>query len=191
MYYYTLNGKSKSRWVGALTDVQDQASENFGLVSGMHLSMQVKARKDKRRTCNSVKWSWLPILCLNQQRTERSCITYLTYQEDYKVGNGEEWTREKKCREYLGAECQSCNHLHHTLCIYKRWKDFTGNLNKMKRRLWRKRKRFLDLKAATCQKDGKYILWQTQQRGTDVTMTLDVPCMKLGSYCDEFLVHDE
>ena len=51
------NGKVKQIVGGSLTDVQDQASENFVSEQDASFYAELYKGRDKRRTCNSVKWS--------------------------------------------------------------------------------------------------------------------------------------
>lgn len=51
------NGKVKQIVGGSLTDVQDQASENFVSEQDASFMQNYIKGRDKRRTCNSVKWS--------------------------------------------------------------------------------------------------------------------------------------
>ena len=172
------NGKVKQIVGGSLTDVQDQASENF--VSEQDASFYAELYKKA-----GIKGGHVILLnghdSLYYESTKEQAILALhTYPGGLQIGGG---VNPENAGEYLSA---GASHVIVTSYVFKDGRISWENLNKMKETVG-KEKLVLDLSCR--RKDGKYyIVTDRWQKFTDVTMTLDI-MKELGSYCDEFLVH--
>ena len=172
------NGKVKQIVGGSLTDVQDQASENF--VSEQDASFYAELYKKA-----GIKGGH--VILLNghdspyyESTKEQALLALHTYSGGLQIGGG---VNSENAGEYLSA---GASHVIVTSYVFKDGRISWENLNKMKETVG-KEKLVLDLSCR--RKDGKYyIVTDRWQKFTDVTMTLDI-MKELGSYCDEFLVH--
>ena len=172
------NGKVKQIVGGSLTDVQDQASENF--VSEQDASFYAELYKKA-----GIKGGH--VILLNghdspyyESTKEQAILALHTYPGGLQIGGG---VNPENAGEYLSA---GASHVIVTSYVFKDGRISWENLNKMKETVG-KEKLVLDLSCR--RKDGKYyIVTDRWQKFTDVTMTLDI-MKELGSYCDEFLVH--
>ena len=172
------NGKVKQIVGGSLTDVQDQASENF--VSEQDASFYAELYKKA-----GIKGGH--VILLNghdspdyESTKEQAILALHTYPGGLQIGGG---VNPENAGEYLSA---GASHVIVTSYVFKDGRISWENLNKMKETVG-KEKLVLDLSCR--RKDGKYyIVTDRWQKFTDVTVTLDI-MKELGSYCDEFLVH--
>lgn len=172
------NGKVKQIVGGSLTDVQDQASENF--VSGQDASFYAELYKKA-----GIKGGH--VILLNghdspyyESTKEQAILALHTYPGGLQIGGG---VNPENAGEYLNA---GASHVIVTSYVFKDGRISWENLKRMKETVG-KEKLVLDLSCR--RKDGKYyIVTDRWQKFTDVTVTLDI-MKELGSYCDEFLVH--
>ena len=172
------NGKVKQIVGGSLTDVQDQASENF--VSEQDASFYAELYKKA-----GIKGGH--VILLNghdspyyESTKEQALLALHTYSGGLQIGGG---VNPENAGEYLDA---GASHVIVTSYVFKDGRISWENLKRMKETVG-KEKLVLDLSCR--RKDGKYyIVTDRWQKFTDVTVTLDI-MKELGSYCDEFLVH--
>ena len=172
------NGKVKQIVGGSLTDVQDQASENF--VSEQDASFYAELYKKA-----GIKGGH--VILLNghdspyyESTKEQAILALHTYPGGLQIGGG---VNPENAGEYLSA---GASHVIVTSYVFKDGRISWENLKRMKETVG-KEKLVLDLSCR--RKDGKYyIVTDRWQKFTDVTVTLDI-MKELGSYCDEFLVH--
>ena len=172
------NGKVKQIVGGSLTDVQDQAKENF--VSEQDAAFYAELYKKA-----GIKGGH--VILLNSldspyyEATKAQALLALgAYPKGLQIGGG---VNPQNAGEYLDA---GASHVIVTSYVFKDGKISWENLNKMKAAAG-KENLVLDLSCR--KKDGKYyIVTDRWQKFTDVTVTLEV-MEELGSYCDEFLVH--
>ena len=158
------NGKVKQIVGGSLTDVQDQASENF--VSEQDASFYAELYKKA-----GIKGGHVILLnghdSLYYESTKEQAILALhTYPGGLQIGGG---VNPENAGEYLSA---GASHVIVTSYVFKDGRISWENLNKMKETVG-KEKLVLDLSCR--RKDGKYyIVTDRWQKFTDVTMTLDI-----------------
>lgn len=172
------NGKVKQIVGGSLTDVQDQAKENF--VSEQDAAFYAELYKKA-----GIKGGH--VILLNSldspyyEATKAQALLALgAYPKGLQIGGG---VNPQNAGEYLDA---GASHVIVTSYVFKDGKISWENLNKMKEAAG-KENLVLDLSCR--KKDGKYyIVTDRWQKFTDVTVTLEV-MEELGSYCDELLVH--
>ena len=172
------NGKVKQIVGGSLTDVQDQAKENF--VSEQDAAFYAELYKKA-----GIKGGH--VILLNSldspyyEATKAQALLALgAYPKGLQIGGG---VNPQNAGEYLDA---GASHVIVTSYVFKDGKISWENLNKMKEAAG---KETLVLDLSCRKKDGKYyIVTDRWQKFTDVTVTLEV-MEELGSYCDEFLVH--
>ena len=172
------NGKVKQIVGGSLTDVQDQASENF--VSEQDASFYAELYKKA-----GIKGGH--VILLNghdspyyESTKEQAILALHTYPGGLQIGGG---VNPENAGEYLSA---GASHVIVTSYVFKDGRISWENLNKMKETVG-KEKLVLDLSCR--RKDGKYyIVTDRWQKFTEEIVTLEL-MEKLGSYCDEFLVH--
>ena len=172
------NGKVKQIVGGSLTDVQDQAKENF--VSEQDAAFYAELYKKA-----GIKGGH--VILLNSldspyyEATKAQALLALgAYPKGLQIGGG---VNPQNAGEYLDA---GASHVIVTSYVFKDGKISWENLTKMKEAAG-KENLVLDLSCR--KKDGKYyIVTDRWQKFTDVTVTLEV-MEELGSYCDEFLVH--
>ena len=172
------NGKVKQIVGGSLTDVQDQAKENF--VSEQDAAFYAEMYKKAGIRGGHV-------ILLNSQDShyyeatkEQALLALRTYPKGLQIGGG---VNPDNAQEYLDA---GASHVIVTSYVFRDGRISWENLSKMKEAAG-KENLVLDLSCR--KKDGKYyIVTDRWQKFTDVIVTLEV-MEKLGSYCDEFLVH--
>lgn len=172
------NGKVKQIVGGSLTDIEDQASENF--VSEQDASFYADLYRKA-----GIKGGH--VILLNghdspyyEATKEQALLALRTYPKGLQIGGG---VNPDNAREYLDA---GASHVIVTSYVFKNGKISWENLNRMKETVG-KENLVLDLSCR--RKDGEYyIVTDRWQKFTDVTVTLEV-MEELGSYCDEFLVH--
>ncbi len=172
------NGKVKQIVGGSLTDVQDQAKENF--VSEQDAAFYAEMYKKAGIRGGHV-------ILLNSQDSpyyeatkEQALLALRTYPKGLQIGGG---VNPDNAQEYLDA---GASHVIVTSYVFRDGRISWKNLSKMKEAAG-KENLVLDLSCR--KKDGKYyIVTDRWQKFTDVIVTLEV-MEKLGSYCDEFLVH--
>ena len=172
------NGKVKQIVGGSLTDVQDQAKENF--VSEQDAAFYAEMYKKAGIRGGHV-------ILLNSQDSlyyeatkAQALLALRTYPGGLQIGGG---VNPDNAQEYLDA---GASHVIVTSYVFRDGRISWENLSKMKEAAG-KENLVLDLSCR--KKDGKYyIVTDRWQKFTDVIVTLEV-MEKLGSYCDEFLVH--
>ncbi len=172
------NGKVKQIVGGSLTDVQDQAKENF--VSEQDAAFYAEMYKKAGIRGGHV-------ILLNSQDSPyyeatkaQALLALRTYPGGLQIGGG---VNPDNAQEYLDA---GASHVIVTSYVFRDGRISWENLSKMKEAAG-KENLVLDLSCR--KKDGKYyIVTDRWQKFTDVIVTLEV-MEKLGSYCDEFLVH--
>ena len=172
------NGKVKQIVGGSLTDVQDQASENF--VSEQDASFYADLYKKA-----GIKGGH--VILLNsydspyyEATKEQALLALRTYPKGLQIGGG---VNPDNAGEYLNA---GASHVIVTSYVFKDGKISWKNLNRMKDTVG-KENLVLDLSCR--KKDGKYyIVTDRWQKFTEVIVTLET-MEELGNYCDEFLVH--
>lgn len=172
------NGKVKQIVGGSLTDVQDQASENF--VSEQDASFYADLYKKA-----GIKGGHVILLNSHDspyyEATKKQALLALrTYPKGLQIGGG---VNPDNAGEYLNA---GASHVIVTSYVFKDGKISWKNLNRMKDAVG-KENLVLDLSCR--KKDGKYyIVTDRWQKFTEVIVTLET-MEELGNYCDEFLVH--
>ena len=172
------NGKVKQIVGGSLTDVQNQAKENF--VSEQDASFYAELYKNA-----GIKGGH--VILLNAQDSPyyeetkaQALLALRTYPKGLQIGGG---VNPDNAQEYLDA---GASHVIVTSYVFKDGRISWENLSRMKETAG-KENLVLDLSCR--KKDGKYyIVTDRWQKFTDVTVTLET-MEELGSYCDEFLVH--
>ena len=158
------NGKVKQIVGGSLTDVQDQASENF--VSEQDASFYAELYKKA-----GIKGGH--VILLNghdspyyESTKEQALLALHTYSGGLQIGGG---VNPENAGEYLDA---GASHVIVTSYVFKDGRISWENLNRMKETVG-KEKLVLDLSCR--RKDGKYyIVTDRWQKFTDVTVTLDI-----------------
>ena len=172
------NGKVKQIVGGSLTDVQDQASENF--VSEQDASFYAELYKKA-----GIKGGH--VILLNghdspyyESTKEQALLALHTYPGGLQIGGG---VNPENAGEYLSA---GASHVIVTSYVFKDGRISWENLNKMKETVG-KEKLVLDLSCR--RKDGKYYIvtdrWQKFTEEVVTPETLD----KLAEYCSEYLIH--
>ena len=172
------NGKVKQIVGGSLTDVQDQASENF--VSEQDASFYAELYKKA-----GIKGGH--VILLNghdspyyESTKEQAILALHTYPGGLQIGGG---VNPENAGEYLSA---GASHVIVTSYVFKDGRISWENLNKMKETVG-KEKLVLDLSCR--RKDGKYyIVTDRWQKFTDIEMNSQTLEM-FSEYCDEFLIH--
>lgn len=172
------NGKVKQIVGGSLTDVQDQAKENF--VSEQDAAFYAELYKKSGIRGGHV-------ILLNSQDSphyeatkQQALLALHTYPEGLQIGGG---VNPQNAEEYLEA---GASHVIVTSYVFKDGKISWKKLEKMEQAAGREHL-VLDL---SCRKKGNqyFIVTDRWQKFTDVPVTLEI-MEKLGEYCDEFLVH--
>ena len=172
------NGKVKQIVGGSLTDVQDQASENF--VSEQDASFYAELYKKA-----GIKGGH--VILLNghdspyyESTKEQAILALHTYPGGLQIGGG---VNPENAGEYLNA---GASHVIVTSYVFKDGRISWENLNKMKETVG-KEKLVLDLSCR--RKDGKYyIVTDRWQKFTQVPVS-EQTIEEFSSHCDEFLVH--
>lgn len=172
------NGKVKQIVGGSLKDAGDQARENF--VSEQDAAFYAALYRDAGLTGGHV-------ILLNgadspyYSETRAQAMKALrTYPQGLQLGGG---VRPENAAEYLDA---GASHVIVTSYVFRDGQLSWENLERMEREVGKERL-VLDL---SCRRRGDqyYIVTDRWQKFTDVPVTLDV-LRRLGSHCDEFLVH--
>ena len=172
------NGKVKQIVGGSLTDVKDQAEENF--VSEQDASFYAELYKKA-----GIKGGH--VILLNGQDSPyyeatkaQALLALHTYPKGLQIGGG---VNPDNAQEYLDA---GASHVIITSYVFKDGRISWENLNRMKETVG-KENLVLDLSCR--KKNGNYyIVTDRWQKFTDVQVTLDI-MKELENYCDEFLVH--
>lgn len=172
------NGKVKQIVGGSLTDVKDQAQENF--VSEQDAAFYARLYKEAGIRGGHV-------ILLNSQDSPyyeatkaQAMLALATYPGGLQIGGG---VNPDNAGEYLNA---GASHVIVTSYVFKDGKISWEKLEQMEQATG-KEHLVLDL---SCRKkeDSYYIVTDRWQKFTEVPVTLET-MEKLGSYCDEFLVH--
>ena len=172
------NGKVKQIVGGSLTDVRDQAQENF--VSEQDAAFYARLYKDA-----GIKGGH--VILLNSQDSPyyeatkaQAMLALAAYPGGLQIGGG---VNPDNAQEYLKA---GASHVIVTSYVFKDGKISWEKLEQMEQAAG-KEHLVLDL---SCRKKGDsyYIVTDRWQKFTEVPVTLET-MEKLGSYCDEFLVH--
>ena len=172
------NGKVKQIVGGSLTDVQDQAQENF--VSEQDAAFYARLYKDAGIRGGHV-------ILLNSQDSPyyeatkaQAMLALAAYQGGLQIGGG---VSPDNAGEYLKA---GASHVIVTSYVFKDGKISWEKLEQMEQAAG---KEHLVLDLSCRKKDGNYyIVTDRWQKFTEEIVTLEL-MEKLGSYCDEFLVH--
>ncbi len=172
------NGKVKQIVGGSLTDVQDQAKENF--VSEQDAAFYAELYKKSGIRGGHV-------ILLNSQDSphyeatkQQALLALHTYPEGLQIGGG---VNPQNAEEYLEA---GASHVIVTSYVFKDGKISWKKLEKMEQAAGREH---LVLDLSCRKKENQYfIVTDRWQKFTDVPVTLEI-MEKLGEYCDEFLVH--
>lgn len=172
------NGKVKQIVGGSLRDVQDQAEENF--VSGQDAAFYARLYKEKGLKGGHV-------ILLNSadspyfQATKQQALQALrAYPGGLQIGGG---VNPDNAQEYLQS---GASHVIVTSYVFKNGRISWENLEKIAKAAGREHL-VIDL---SCRKkeDAYYVVTDRWQKFTQVPVTLEL-MERLGSYCDEFLVH--
>ena len=172
------NGKVKQIVGGSLTDVQDQAKENF--VSEQDAAFYAELYKKAGIVGGHV-------ILLNSQDSpnyeatkQQALLALRTYPGGLQIGGG---VNPGNAQEYLEA---GASHVIVTSYVFKDGKISWEKLEEMEQAAG---KEHLVLDLSCRKKDDQYfIVTDRWQKFTDVPVTLEI-MGKLGEYCDEFLVH--
>ena len=172
------NGKVKQIVGGSLTDVQDQASENF--VSEQDASFYADLYKKA-----GIKGGHVILLNSHdspyyEATKEQALLALRTYPKGLQIGGG---VNPDNAGEYLNA---GASHVIVTSYVFKDGQLSWENLKKIEE-IAGKEHLVLDL---SCRKkdDQYFIVTDRWQKFTNVPVTLKV-MEELGNHCDEFLVH--
>lgn len=172
------NGKVKQIVGGSLTDVKDQAEENF--VSEQDAAFYAQLyRKEGLRGGH--------VILLNgkdspyYEATRQQALQALqAYPKGLQIGGG---VNPENAQEYLEA---GASHVIVTSYVFKDGEISWEKLEKMEQAAGREH---LVLDLSCRKKDDKYfVVTDRWQKFTDVPVTLEL-MKKLGDHCDEFLVH--
>ena len=172
------NGKVKQIVGGSLTDVQDQASENF--VSEQDASFYAELYKKA-----GIKGGH--VILLNghdspyyESTKEQAILALHTYPGGLQIGGG---VNPENAGEYLNA---GASHVIVTSYVFKNGVINWENLEKLERAVGRKH---LVLDLSCRKKDGQYyIVTDRWQKFTQVPVS-EQTIEEFSSHCDEFLVH--
>ena len=172
------NGKVKQIVGGSLTDVQDQASENF--VSEQDASFYADLYKKA-----GIKGGHVILLNSHdspyyEATKEQALLALRTYPKGLQIGGG---VNPDNAGEYLNA---GASHVIVTSYVFKDGQLSWKNLKKIEE-IAGKEHLVLDL---SCRKkdDQYFIVTDRWQKFTNVPVTIEV-MEELGNHCDEFLVH--
>ena len=172
------NGKVKQIVGGSLTDVQDQAQENF--VSEQDAAFYARLYKDAGIRGGHV-------ILLNSQDSPyyeatkaQAMLALAAYQGGLQIGGG---VSPDNAGEYLKA---GASHVIVTSYVFKNGVINWENLEKLERAVGRKH---LVLDLSCRKKDGQYyIVTDRWQKFTQVPVS-EQTIEEFSSHCDEFLVH--
>ena len=172
------NGKVKQIVGGSLTDVQDQAKENF--VSEQDAAFYAELYKKAGIVGGHV-------ILLNSQDSpnyeatkQQALLALRTYPGGLQIGGG---VNPGNAQEYLEA---GASHVIVTSYVFKDGKISWEKLEEMEQAAG---KEHLVLDLSCRKRDGEYyIVTDRWQKFTNVPVTIEV-MEELGNHCDEFLVH--
>lgn len=172
------NGKVKQIVGGSLTDLKDQAEENF--VSEQDAAFYAQLYRKEGLQGGHV-------ILLNgkdspyYEATRQQALQALqAYPKGLQIGGG---VNPENAREYLEA---GASHVIVTSYVFKDGEISWEKLEKMEQAAGREH---LVLDLSCRKKDDKYfVVTDRWQKFTDVPVTLEL-MKKLGDHCDEFLVH--
>lgn len=172
------NGKVKQIVGGSLTDLKDQAEENF--VSEQDAAFYAQLYRKEGLQGGHV-------ILLNgkdsphYETTRQQALQALqAYPKGLQIGGG---VNPENAQEYLEA---GASHVIVTSYVFKDGEISWEKLEKMEQAAGRKH---LVLDLSCRKKEDKYfVVTDRWQKFTDVPVTLEL-MKKLGDYCDEFLVH--
>lgn len=172
------NGKVKQIVGGSLKDAGDEAKENFVSVqdAAFYASLYKKSGLSGGHVIllNSVDSPYY------EATRQQAFLALHTYPQGLQLGGG---VNPENAADYLDA---GASHVIVTSYVFKDGKISWSNLDKMEKAVGRER---LVLDLSCRKKDGQYyVVTDRWQKFTEVTVTLDL-MEKLGSHCDEFLIH--
>lgn len=172
------NGKVKQIVGGSLKDAGDEAKENFVSVqnAAFYASLYKKSGLSGGHVIllNSVDSPYY------EATRQQAFLALHTYPQGLQLGGG---VNPENAANYLDA---GASHVIVTSYVFKDGKISWSNLDKMEKAVGRER---LVLDLSCRKKDGQYyVVTDRWQKFTEVTVTLDL-MEKLGSHCDEFLIH--
>ena len=172
------NGKVKQIVGGSLKDAGDEAKENFVSVqdAAFYASLYKKSGLSGGHVIllNSVDSPYY------EATRQQAFLALHTYPQGLQLGGG---VNPENAADYLDA---GASHVIVTSYVFKDGKISWSNLDKMEKAVGRER---LVLDLSCRKKDGQYYVGTDRwQKFTEVTVTLDL-MEKLGSHCDEFLIH--
>ena len=172
------NGKVKHIVGGSLKDAGDEAKENFVSVqdAAFYASLYKKSGLSGGHVIllNSVDSPYY------EATRQQAFLALHTYPQGLQLGGG---VNPENAADYLDA---GASHVIVTSYVFKDGKISWSNLDKMEKAVGRER---LVLDLSCRKKDGQYyVVTDRWQKFTEVTVTLDL-MEKLGSHCDEFLIH--
>lgn len=172
------NGKVKQIVGGSLTDLQDQAAENFvSELDGAYYSGFYK--KDGLKGGHVIMLNGIssPYYELTRQQAMRALSDY---PGGLQIGGG---IHQENAQEYLNA---GASHVIVTSYVFQNGELNYQNLQRMKQAVGREH---LVLDLSCRRKDGQYyIVTDRWQKFTDVVLSPKV-LDELAGYCDEFLIH--
>ena len=172
------NGKVKQIVGGSLTDIYDQAQENF--VSEQDSAFYAGLYRDAGIKGGHVILLNNPDSPYYEATREQALLALRTYPGGLQIGGG-------ICPENAGMYLEAgASHVIATSYVFKNGQISWENLNKMVQAAGKERL-VLDL---SCRKKGAqyYIVTDRWQKFTEVPVSLEI-MEKLGSYCAEFLIH--
>ena len=172
------NGKVKQIVGGSLKDAGDEAKENFVSVqdAAFYAALYKKSGLSGGHVIllNSVDSPYY------EATRQQAFLALHTYPQGLQLGGG---VNPENAADYLDA---GASHVIVTSYVFKDGKISWSNLDKMEKAVGRER---LVLDLSCRKKDGQYyVVTDRWQKFTEVTVTLDL-MEKLGSHCDEFLIH--
>lgn len=172
------NGKVKQIVGGSLKDAGDEAKENYVSVqdAAFYASLYKKSGLSGGHVIllNSVDSPYY------EATRQQAFLALHTYPHGLQLGGG---VNPENAADYLDA---GASHVIVTSYVFKDGKISWSNLGKMEKAVGRER---LVLDLSCRKKDGQYyVVTDRWQKFTEVTVTLDL-MEKLGSHCDEFLIH--
>ncbi|MCI5530362.1 MAG: phosphoribosylformimino-5-aminoimidazole carboxamide ribotide isomerase [Blautia sp.] len=172
------NGKVKQIVGGSLKDAGDEAKENFVSVqdAAFYASLYKKSGLSGGHVIllNSVDSPYY------EATRQQAFLALHTYPQGLQLGGG---VNPENAADYLDA---GASHVIVTSYVFKDGKISWSNLDKMEKAVGRER---LVLDLSCRKKDGQYyVVTDRWQKFTEVTVTPDL-MEKLGSHCDEFLIH--
>ena len=172
------NGTVKQIEGGSLKDAGDEAKENFVSVqdAAFYASLYKKSGLSGGHVIllNSVDSPYY------EATRQQAFLDLHTYPQGLQLGGG---VNPENAADYLDA---GASHVIVTSYVFKDGKISWSNLDKMEKAVGRER---LVLDLSCRKKDGQYyVVTDRWQKFTEVTVTLDL-MEKLGSHCDEFLIH--